>query len=39
MNKYNTLLGQLLAFVPRLQFEKLVKITQIDKHSKGLTAL
>lgn len=37
MNKYNTLLGQLLSFVPRSQFEKLVKITQADKHCKGFT--
>jgi len=38
MNKYNTLLGQLLAFVPRPQFEKLVKNTQADKYCKGFTA-
>lgn len=38
MNKYNTLLGQLLAFVPRSQFENLVKTTQADKHCKGFTA-
>ena len=38
MNKYNTLIGQLLSFVPRPQFEKLVKITQADKHCKGFTA-
>ena len=37
MNKYNTLLGQ-LSFVSRPQFEKLVKITQADKHCKGFTA-
>ena len=38
MNKHNTLLGQLLALVPRPQFEKLVKLTQADKHCKGFTA-
>ena len=38
MNKYNTLLGQLLAFVSRSQFENLVKNTGADKHCKGFTA-
>ncbi|MGN0729747.1 DUF4372 domain-containing protein [Treponema sp.] len=38
MNKYNTLPGQLLAFVPRPQFKNLVKSTQADKHCKGFTA-
>lgn len=38
MNKYNTKLGQLLSFIPRSQFEKLVKQTQADKYCKGFTA-
>ena len=38
MSKYNTLLKQLLSFVSRPQFEKLVKITQADKHYNGFTA-
>ena len=38
MNKYNTLLGQLLALVSRSEFEKLVKSSQSDKHCKGFTA-
>lgn len=38
MNKYNTLLGQLLSLVSRPRFENLVKTTQADKHGKGFTA-
>ena len=37
MNKYNTKIGQLLALVPRPQFEKCVKETQSDKFCKGFS--
>lgn len=37
MNKYNTKIGQLLALVPRPQFEKCVRETQSDKFCKGFS--
>ena len=37
MNKYNTKIGQLLALVPRPQFEKCVRESQSDKFCKGFS--
>ena len=37
MNKYNTLLGQLLSLVNRSEFNKLVNKTESDKYCKGFT--
>jgi len=38
MNKYNTKLGQLLSFVARPRFEKIVNDTEADKYCKGFSA-
>jgi len=38
MNKYNTKLGQLLSFVARPRFEKIVNDTEVDKYCKGFSA-
>ncbi len=37
MNKYNTLLGQLLSLVNRSEFNRLVNKTESDKYCKGFT--
>ena len=37
MNKYNTLLGQLLSLVNRSEFNKLVNKSESDKYCKGFT--
>lgn len=37
MNKYNTLLGQLLSLINRSEFNKLVNNTESDKYCKGFS--
>ena len=38
MNKYNTKPGQLLSFIERPRFEKIVADTDADKYCKGFSA-
>lgn len=38
MNKYNTKLGQMLSFIERPQFKKIVDDTEADKYCKGFSA-
>ena len=38
MNKYNTLFGQLLSFIPRPEFERLCRNCESDKYCKGFSA-
>jgi hypothetical protein len=36
MNKYNTILGQMLALVPRFRFENLDEAHKTERGAKGL---
>lgn len=38
MNKHNTILGQMLDFIPRSQFQKLVKNHQTERGAKGFSS-
>jgi hypothetical protein len=38
MNKYNTILGQILALVPGSRFANLVKAYKTEHGAKGLTS-
>lgn len=38
MNKHNTILGQMLDFIPRSQFQKLVKKHQTERGAKGFSS-